>query len=128
MEGGKEALLAAAVGSWIGVLLSFAPGMPWQVPACMVVIVEPVIYQVIMNTPFAWLEKQDSFNAEQRGELTGVINSALSVSQALIAVSLGPLSACFGGKLFTAFVAAAAVCLVALFRLILRRTCCKRLP
>ena len=79
-----------------------------------VVLAMPIAYQLLANAPFAWLERQPSFDAECRGLLTGVFNASLATSQASTAILSGPIVAAFNGKLWTALAAAAAVDLVVL--------------
>eukprot|EP00438_Fugacium_kawagutii_P025866 Skav233676 [mRNA] locus=scaffold1927:43400:46505:- [translate_table: standard] len=74
----------------------------------------PIAYQVLANAPFAWLERQPAFDAENRGLLTGIFNAALATSQAATALLSGPIVASFNGQLWTALAAAGIVDLVIL--------------
>ena len=73
-----------------------------------------LLFQVLANAPFAWLERQPSFDAEARGLLTGIFNASLATSQAATALLSGPIVASFNGKLWTALAAVAMVDLMVL--------------
>eukprot|EP00931_Biecheleriopsis_adriatica_P089955 TRINITY_DN64008_c0_g1_i1.p1 TRINITY_DN64008_c0_g1~~TRINITY_DN64008_c0_g1_i1.p1 ORF type:complete len:357 (-),score=60.15 TRINITY_DN64008_c0_g1_i1:103-1032(-) len=79
------------------------------VSSSLVVLGIPIAYQVLVNAPFAWLERQPSFDAARRGELTGVFNTSLAVAQAVTALLSGPIVAASGGLLWSAYAAAAIV-------------------
>lgn len=108
--GGELNLLMAAVAALGVSLASFASVVPAPVPVLLTVTVQPVAYQVISNTPFAWLEKEGNSDPSVRGSLTGWLNSSLSVGQALIAILGGPIVALHDGKLFAAFAVSAGFC------------------
>lgn len=75
----------------------------------LVVFAMPVSYQILANTPFAWLERQAGFDAKSRGTLTGVFNQAMSAAQSATAVLSGPLTAACGGQLWSAYAAVVVV-------------------
>ena len=94
-------------------LAKTAAWLKWMA-AAWVVFAMPIAYQVLANAPFAWLERQPSFDAEARGLLTGIFNASLATSQAATALLSGPIVASFNGKLWTALAAVAMVDLVVL--------------
>ena len=94
-------------------LAKTAAWLEWMA-AAWVVFAMPIAYQVLANAPFAWLERQPSFDAEARGLLTGIFNASLATSQAATALLSGPIVASFNGKLWTALAAVAMVDLAVL--------------
>lgn len=103
--GHYEALVVALLVMSAG-LMSFAPAVPqWLNGFCIVFLIPPC-YQIVTNAPFSWMESQDSFTSSQRGRLTGMFNSSLSVAQAITSICTGPLVAAFQGRIFSAFAAA----------------------
>eukprot|EP00929_Paragymnodinium_shiwhaense_P074511 TRINITY_DN38149_c0_g1_i1.p1 TRINITY_DN38149_c0_g1~~TRINITY_DN38149_c0_g1_i1.p1 ORF type:complete len:470 (-),score=67.57 TRINITY_DN38149_c0_g1_i1:192-1601(-) len=122
-------LIAAVVSCLRGELaaVNFAQGLlafalasfrllPRLVAAGCVVLLVPMAYQIVANSPFAWLERQPGFDERQRGRLTGWMNSSLSVAQAITAVGSGPIVAAAGDHLVAALLFAASanvLCLVA---------------
>ncbi len=83
--------------------LSFAV---FPLPFCSIwmVLMMPIACQIIENSPFAWLEKQDGFEDHQRGGLTGWLNSATSASKLFTSFVVGPVIAASGGHVFAALV------------------------
>lgn len=63
----------------------------------------PLAYQVVANTPFAWLEVQPGFDESSRGRYTGWFNSAMAAAQVCTAVLSGPLIEAFGGRIILAY-------------------------
>merc|ERR1719379_140236 len=88
-------------------MLSF--GTSRYLAGALLVIASPVAYQVVANSPFAWLEQQPGHDEAERGRLTGWLNTGLSASQAIVAVTSGPVVTVASGRLFAAFVVVAAV-------------------
>eukprot|EP00435_Cladocopium_sp_Y103_P051571 s332_g16.t1 len=105
-------------------LAKTAAWLKWMA-AAWVVLAMPIAYQVLANAPFAWLERQPSFDAESRGLLTGIFNASLATSQATTALLSGPIVALFNGKLWTALAAVAMVDLVVLTAVGLSSSLCK---
>lgn len=79
-------------------------------PMCCVawaIVVLPMAFQCCANVPFAWLEKQDQFDDQQRGRLTGVLNMTLAAGQITTSLATGPVVAYFDGHLLAAYLFAA---------------------
>ncbi|CAJ1389203.1 unnamed protein product [Effrenium voratum] len=89
----------------------------------LVVLAMPISYQILANTPFAWIERQDGFDAKSRGKFTGIFNSSLAAAQATTAVLSGPLTAAFGGQLWSAYAAVVVVDIALLVFLTLGYLC-----
>jgi len=77
-----------------------------------IVLLQPVASVVVQNAPFAWLERQPGFSEDERGRLTGYLNTALAAAQLLIAIVGSPLVAAFNGRLMPVFYAVAVADLV----------------
>jgi len=107
MFGGPERALLAAQAALSLSLMSFISAIPSALTGAVLVLLYPVAYQVVANVPFTWLENQPDFPAEQRGRMTGLLNSSIAAAQVVTAISMGPLAAMFGGKLLAAFVGTA---------------------
>eukprot|EP00928_Gymnodinium_smaydae_P040126 TRINITY_DN27266_c0_g2_i1.p1 TRINITY_DN27266_c0_g2~~TRINITY_DN27266_c0_g2_i1.p1 ORF type:complete len:474 (+),score=65.56 TRINITY_DN27266_c0_g2_i1:178-1422(+) len=101
--GGEGNAMAVAVVVLSAGLASCDNAVPVAFPVAFVVFLMPVAYQVVANTPFAWLEKQDAFDEKIRGKCTGVLNSSLALAQALVAVASGPVVAWAKGRLLAAY-------------------------
>lgn len=97
--GGELAAVAVALLVFAASLLSFFIGTT----------VAAAVTLVVINAPFAWLERQPGFDTGDRGWLTGCLNVSLAVAQATIAVGSGPLVEATGGRLIVAFAVAAAL-------------------
>eukprot|EP00927_Polykrikos_kofoidii_P071974 TRINITY_DN68152_c0_g1_i1.p1 TRINITY_DN68152_c0_g1~~TRINITY_DN68152_c0_g1_i1.p1 ORF type:complete len:436 (-),score=58.53 TRINITY_DN68152_c0_g1_i1:351-1658(-) len=115
------ALLGGEFSALVAVQFLIGAGMlsfhfaPVVVSTAFSIVGMPVGYQVIFNTPFAWLETKlarEKAGEAHRGRLTGWLNNALAVAQLLVAVLSGPVVSALGGRLTAAFDAVAILNLV----------------
>jgi hypothetical protein len=87
----------------------------------------PLAYQIIVNSPFAWLENQPDFEDAVRGRLTGWLNTSLAFAQAASSLISGPAVAMAGGRLTFVYELTAVVdVVVALVALLYLRCRCWR--
>jgi len=111
--GGEKKAMVIALGLMSASLLSFGL-LPRLCGAVAVVLILPLAYQVIVNTPFTWLEHQPGFDESERGRLTGLLTASLAAAQVLVAIGSGALVAACGDRLVASFVAAAVLNVVVL--------------
>lgn len=104
--GGEFGAIVFATAISIAQLLCLAAA-PLPVVGVMTVVLIPLAYQIMGNVPFTWIEKQDSFDEEDRGRIVGILNTALCVGQVVVAICVGPILE--ASSLNTAFIATASV-------------------
>eukprot|EP00927_Polykrikos_kofoidii_P006025 TRINITY_DN12432_c0_g1_i1.p1 TRINITY_DN12432_c0_g1~~TRINITY_DN12432_c0_g1_i1.p1 ORF type:complete len:472 (-),score=48.47 TRINITY_DN12432_c0_g1_i1:33-1448(-) len=109
--GGEFSALVAMQFLMAAVLLSFRFASV-EVSTALTILGMPIAYQVILNTPFAWLETKltrEKAGDANRGRLTGWLNNGLTVGTLFVGVFSGPLIAAYGGRITVAFDVAATV-------------------
>lgn len=101
-----SALVALHIATWVCLVL-IRTGNQWCAGAGIVLVAAP--YQVISNSPIAWVEQNVVSSIGDRGRIIGILSTTVSWAQIGVAIVSGPLVQLLGDRIIVEFDASACI-------------------